>query len=369
MSDSMKSLRLLYLLVTISLACLLTSCLADVTDNSRPPTTTAIGKTNEIVVIADDAVWESAVGDTMRYYFGAAYPIMPSPEPIFDLRHFTPDYFYGDESRQRLRTYIVLTDYNNLNASTTVMAEGDIGKETFRRYRELDQGPTAKIGRNKWAQNQLVTYLIGDGADGIIASIKENYANVAARINEHDRKQIDARTYLEGVHHGISDRIVENYGVKMKVPQGYLEAITQDGFTWIAKNGDDATYNLMFYTIPYTDQSQMTLEAAIALRNQLGEQYITTETVGSYMTINDEDLPVYDYVTDIGGHYTLETRGVWEMTKDFMGGPYFNWLILDEDSQEIIMIDAFIVAPGEMKRDHMQMLEYIVKNAQLVKGM
>ncbi len=369
MHDSMKSQTLLYILAIAITVGLLTSCMADVTDNSRPPTPTAIGKTNEIVVIADDAVWQSAVGDTLRYYFGAAYPIMPAPEPIFDLRHFTPDYFYGDASRQKLRTYIILTDYANESASTTVMAEGDIGKETMRRYRELDQGPTAKIGRNKWAQNQLVTYLIGKGADGIIESIKSNYANVAARINEHDMKQIEARTYLEGVHHGISQRILESYGVKMKIPQGFLEAITQDSFTWLAKNGDDATYNLMYYKIPYTDQSQISLDAAIDLRNEISQRYITTETIGSYMTINDEDLPVYDYVTDIDGYYTLETRGVWEMTKDFMGGPYFNWLILDQDRQEIIMIDAFVLAPGEMKRDHMQMLEHMVKSSEIVKGM
>lgn len=51
---------------------------------------TALGRLNEIVVIADDALWESAVGDTFRFYFESAYPILPAPEPLFDIRHFNP---------------------------------------------------------------------------------------------------------------------------------------------------------------------------------------------------------------------------------------------------------------------------------------
>jgi len=59
--------------------------------------TAAFGQVNDMVVVADQKVWESAVGDTFRYYFSSAYPILPQPEPVFDLWHWTA----GDERKRK----------------------------------------------------------------------------------------------------------------------------------------------------------------------------------------------------------------------------------------------------------------------------
>ena len=78
------------------------------------------------------------------------------------------------------------------------------------------------------------------------------------------------------------------------------------------------------------------------------------------MLINDVDLPMYVYKKDIDKAYTLEARGIWEMKYDYMGGPFFAYLIKDPQRNRLILIDAFVYAPGKQKRDFMQQLEYIV---------
>ena len=341
------------------------SCMNDVSSSLRS-IPTAMGKTNEIIVIADEAVWQSAVGDTFRYYFGAAYPIMPAPEPIFDIRHFTPEYFSSNQSRRELRCYVVLADINNASSDATKMATEDIGVEEIRRYRELQESPKAKVGRDRWAKQQLVAYILGNGADGLAQSIIDNFPTLANRINEHDEKQIDARTYVSGVHFGVGARVAEKYGVELKIPEGFKEVIVEDEFTWLRKDGDDATFNFLLYKMKYEDQAQLSKENIMKIRNELGEKYITSTNSGSYMVINDKDLPVFDFTKDINGYYAREVRGVWEMTEDFMGGPFFTWMILNENRNELIFIDAFVLAPGEDKRDFMQQLEHIVKKANFV---
>lgn len=329
---------------------------------------TAIGKTNEIIVVADDGVWSSAVRDTMDYYFGSAYPIMPSPEPIFDLRHMTPEYLNNASARQELRTYIILADISNPESEATQMAIADLGEEQIRRMLDLSEAPTAKTGKNKWAKNQFVAYILGNGHAGLAESIKENFANVAAKINSHDRDQIEKRTYIEGLQSDINTKIRNQYGVDMKIPHGFKEAIQTDDFLWVRKDADKVTYNLLFHKEPYTDKSQLTSKNIQALRNQLGLEYIASETANSYMVINDQDLPVFDYQTEIDGRFAIELRGVWEMTEDFMGGPFFSWMILNQDQNELVFIDAFILAPGEDKRDFMQTLEFMVDNSRFVTG-
>ncbi len=351
--------------LTLMITMLLVSCMNDVTSSLRSMPT-AIGKTNEVIVVADDLVWQSAVGDTFRYYFGAAYPIMPAPEPIFDIRHFSPEYLLGGEERRELRTYVILADINDNDSPATKMAAADIGEEQLRRFRELKQSPKAKIGKDRWAKEQIVAYVLGNGKEALGQSIKDNFPQLAARINSHDEKQVEAKTYVSGIHHGMGQRIMEKFGIEIKIPQGYAEAISDEDFQWLKYDGDQATYNLIFHKFVYEDQEQLTPTNLKAIRNELGQKYVTSNTAGSYMVINAEDLPVFDYTREIDGNYAIEIRGVWEMTADFMGGPFFSWLILNQAKNELLFIDAFVLAPGEDKRDFMQQLELIVQNIRFV---
>ena len=80
------------------------------------------------------------------------------------------------------------------------------------------------------------------------------------------------------------------------------------------------------------------------------------------MYINDQDLPLLFYNQEIKGHFTREMRGVWEMSRDYMGGPFVTYLILSKDQRTVYFIDAWIYAPGKEKRDYMQRLEHIVSS-------
>ena len=48
----------------------------------------AYSKINEVTIVMDEVLWESEIGGSLRYYFSSPYLILPSPEPIFDLRYF-----------------------------------------------------------------------------------------------------------------------------------------------------------------------------------------------------------------------------------------------------------------------------------------
>ncbi|MGA0232528.1 MAG: DUF4837 family protein, partial [Saprospiraceae bacterium] len=84
---------------------------------------------------------------------------------------------------------------------------------------------------------------------------------------------------------------------------------------------------------------------------------------GYNMVVNNDDLPVYEYTLDIDGRYAKEFRGVWEMTKSFAGGPFITYLIVDEEKNELIYADVFVLAPGSEKRNMMMQLDYIIKSS------
>ncbi len=347
------------------LSIFLLACNGEVTKNMEPKAY-ALGKLNEIVVVADDNLWDGMVGDSFNYYFGSAYPIMPSPEPLFDIRHFTTNDLYAEPLRKELRTYVVLANLADFESPTTRMVTKDLGE---RKVDEARRNPevNSSVGRDKWAHGQLVIYLFGKDLNALASSISSNFSAAAKRINEHDAKQLKQRVYSSQLHLGHQAKLQDYFGIQLEIPSDYREAefIEEDPMLWLRKDTKDAIMNLVFLKTPYTQKDQFTKAMIIDMVNDYGSKYIRSEKPGDALVVNDEDLPVYEYAANIGGSYAKEVRGVWEMTKTFAGGPFTANLISSEDGKELVLVFAYVFAPGEEKRDFVQQLDYMVKQIEL----
>jgi len=353
---------IIYILLVIGIV----SCNNEITQQLEPKGV-ALGKMNEIVVIADDKVWESAVGDTFRYYFSSAFPILPRPEPLFDLRHFTLEQLDGQPLRKELRSYVVLSDLSDESSETTNMVKRDMGTEKFNQALSTGR-PISSVGKDKWARGQVLVYLFGSSQDNLMESITRSFPATARRINQHDEKQLQASIYVDRINLGLSEFIKKFYKLDLQVPGDFVEAYRDEseGIIWFRKDPNDAILNLVLRKIPYTSQKQFSKDSIIAYRNEFGKKYVDSDIEGNYMTVNEKYLPVYEYTLEIDGHYTKEIRGTWEMTEEFSGGPFNSYLIHNKTQNELIFIDVFVLAPGRRKRDMMMQLDYIVKSSKLI---
>ena len=358
----------MYKLIIISL-CLLTlgSCNDEVA-NQFSPKPSAMGRLNEIEIISDDEIWDGPTGDTIRYYFGSSYPIMPTPEPIFDMRQFSPSDLAAESLRKELRTYIVVADLQDDESATTKMIRKDLGEERFMNLK-TSKGYSSTIGRDKWARNQLLIYIMGNGKVNVHKAIRENFPTIAKKINEHDEAQLVASIYaVRRTNPGLERKVKDMYGMDMEIPGDFRMAVEDKDRKQIWLRKDDskgAIHNIIMQSERYGDQSQFDTENIKKTLNTLTKQYVTSSTAGSIMIINDEDLPVYDYGYEIDGQYTRELRGVWEMTDDFMAGPFVAYAINLKESNTILYVYAFIYGPGIEKRNLIQQLDHIVKNVKV----
>ena len=323
----------------------------------------ALGKRNRITVIADKGIWNGSIQDSFYYYFAAAYPIMPQPEPIFDIRHFTVNDLSKEPLRRNLRTYVILCDLSDKSSSTTKMLLKDLGEKKFNEALN-GKGSTVSAGVDKWANKQLIIYLYGKDEAALAQSIKDNFAKVAKRINQHDQDQLKANTYALKKHQVYSKDVTMRYGIKLDIPGDYKEAMydTVRNVTWYRKDTKTAFLNLAIQKEKYTSEKQFSKDYIVKKRDQFGKRYVSSSTEGSYMVSNTEDLPVYEYRRNYGNMVTKEIRGIWEMENDFIGGPYISYALYNESKGEIIYIDCFVMNIGKDKRDLMQEMEYIVKS-------
>ena len=61
-----------------------------------------------------------------------------------------------------------------------------------------------------------------------------------------------------------------------------------------------------------------------------------------------------------------ETRGLWEVKKQFMGGPYINFSVIDSSNNRVLFFDGFVYSPATEKASYIFELEAIIKSLKIL---
>jgi len=327
----------------------------------------AMSKSNDVVVVADDELWKTETGDTFRFYFESAYPITPSPEPIFNLRYFSFDQIEAVDLRRHLRTYVVLANLQDTSSNITKMLQKDLGVKRLNKVLS-SEGSSIIYGQDKWARDQLVVYVVGKNVDELINAIDKNFNKIADRIHKHDEKQIASATYFLG-DNGIMDvRANKALGINIHIPKDYIQAMfkEEEKILWGRRDSKKAISNFIIKAIEYKDTSQFSKLYLKKLINKFGK-YVSSDTKNSRLIVNDVDLPLLRFDRIINGNRTLELRGIWEMTDDFIGGAFIAYLIKNKESNDLAFILGFVYTPGNDKKEYLQQMMSIVNTVEFDK--
>ena len=325
------------------------------------PIPQALGAANSISVIADATLWNSDLKDTFQNYFQAAYPILPQPEPIFDVRHFTPKQLEENELRKEFRTYIILADLADANSPGTQLVLKDLGTEKANRAK-TDPSYNSAVGYNRWAKGQLVIYLFGKNRDDLFKQIGKQFPAIAKKINKFDEEKIYATVYIQKSNFKLNEDFKTTFNASLDIPSEYFLAIKEGKTMWFRKETDVISSNIFVTEVPYRSQDQLSKVGMKRTLDSLGIKYVSTDIQGTFKRINDVDLPMLSETTNLGENYAVESRGIWEIENDFMGGPFLSYAVLSPDKKRIVYLEGFLHAPGKEKRKYMQYLEVILNS-------
>lgn len=336
---------------------LLSACTEEAKKNFGGPNR-ALGKINDLVIVADDHLWKGPLGDTVDYYYASAYPILPQPEPMYDLRQFSLKRLDAEPSLKELRTYLIIANLKDETSPVSQMVRADIGPANVEKAQK-DPNFHTLISKDKWARGQLLIYVFAFSEDDLVKALIKDFEAISKRIRDSERPHLHQRLFAGGEDYDLREKILQKTGATLSVPKGYFLAMDKEDITWLRYETDKASSNILITKIPYTDPKQLSPEGIKAIRNRLG-RYITSRIPNTYMRINDVDLPMYTYTKTISNRYALEARGIWELENDFMGGPFISFLLHNPDTNELLFLDGFVYAPQEDKRNYIQYLEHVL---------
>jgi len=301
------------------------------------------GKTLEMILVIPNKVYKGELKDSIGDYFLKACPGLAQREPLFDIVQMESKQFFSSEMFQKHRNVLII-DYSEKNKENSISQNID--------YKSFPQAYFQIIANNK----DSLYYMIRHYQTTIISKYYEN---------EH-RRVFSAFKKLENIE--ASKKLETTFKFSMVFSNEYSIAIFNDEFAWFKKDyiskTKQRTLNIMVYKTPYLDEKMFKEENIIDLRNKIAKKYIKGPSPGSYMG-TETSFPYTRKLVNINGQILIETRGLWRLFNDFMGGSFVNYCFLDKTNNQFVMIDCFLYAPNQNKRDELMQLESIVYSLKL----
>ena len=289
---------------------------------------TSSGRPYELLVVVDHGVWDRAAGRALHDVLDSDMPGLPQSEPSFRIMYTSPkDY----DSTLKLIRNIIIVDIQNIYT-----------KGSF------------KFAKDVYANPQLILTIQAPNEEEFEKFVLENKQTI---IDFFTRAEMNRQiSLLEEKHSNtISAKVDSLFGCDIWLPAEMLNSKTGDDFFWASTNTGTADCNFVMYSYPYTDKNTFTKEYFIHMRDSIMKANIPGFKEGVYMSTDSLLTDVRPI--SVQNSYTMETRGLWRMKGDFMGGPYVAHTRLDEKNQRIITAEVFIYSPDKMKRNLVRQME------------
>lgn len=258
--------KLSYLLTLLLLVTLMTGCKAFHTlmDSKLKA---AQGAPYELIVVCNQQLWESELGDTLRSVLLAPIPYLNEREPLFNVMQFPESGFKG-----------TVVDYRNI---LKVLVDPSLA------------AASAGVQYDVTASPQVVVTLQGPTREALTQYVAEHRAELVQTFEGAERDRSIA--FANKFNQTESGKLVrEKFGVEMKIPKGYILAQQSDDFLWFRYEFPAASQGFMLYSYPYEGKQSLSEEALLAARNRFAAR-IPGPSDGSYMTTSKVFTPRYRF--------------------------------------------------------------------------
>lgn len=291
------------------------------------------GKPSEIIVVAEDNLWASSLGDTIKSYFNNPRTGLPQPEPLFKVVQIKLEEF------KRL-----FQTHKNILAISIDSALTE---------------PKYETGYNVWASPQRVVKITAPTIELLKKSFLDHQRDI---YNLYENAEIERLQTLFSKSNNIkaNELIRKKFNLDMNIPADYYIAVEKDNFLWLRREANILSQGIVIYAYAYTDTNAFNPLKILSVRNQFTRLYVPGPSDSSFMVVADEYVEPVSRTIQLKKELAIETRGLWEVRKDFMGGPFINYTLVDKRNNMVLALDGYVYAPNKDKADLLKQVQAIL---------
>lgn len=289
------------------------------------------GRINSVSVIIDKSDWESNIGLEIRNAFASEFKGLPQIEETFNLNQIPYKAFTGFGRTARNIIFI---------------------------NQKKDDKP--KMVRDKFARPQLFLEIYGTDEKKIIENLKKV---TKFSVDEFQKGEIaeNKRRIIKSPLN--TTNLEESLSLSLTMPSAYSIFKQEKQTSWFQKPLKTGTSNIIISELEVLQDAfnVFNLEDVIVIRDSLNKSFVPGRNKGSFMITEEAYLPYFSSAL-VNGFPSIETRGTWEVNKDFMGGPFLNYIINDTINNRLLYFEGFVFSPSQRKRDGIIEIESIIKS-------
>lgn len=291
------------------------------------------GTHSELLLVMSDDLWLGATGEAFREIYLADQEGLPQAEPYFDASRVEPK------------------DVNKI-----------LQKAKNILWIEKSDSSFVRLTKDLWARPQQLIRITAPTETAIAAEVKGSAPRIIQSFKDHDMSLIQGR--LKRSAYAYTHENLKKIGIKsMLLHKGFDPTLDKDGLKIFATKTVKTTQYILISSRPMSE-GLVSADDIIAHRDSIGKNYFEGSFDNSYMT-TETLIPPSIANTTISGMFALETRGLWRMEGDFMGGPFLSYTIYDEKNDRILTVEAVVYGPQAKKRNIILEMEAMMKSIKL----
>ena len=301
-------------------------------------TPTSSGNPYEVMVVADDSVYTGYAGKALKTILDRPLLGLPQAEEQFHKSHITQK------------------NFNKITNIFRNIIRINVGNE----YTKAKM----KIERDVHSTPQLIITIQGPNQVMVSQYITEHTRDITSLVTSQEINTAANNLYYE---HNVkfAKQVKEMFDCDFYIPVDIKKMKIGKDFIWASDDGLSVIQNICIYSLPYVSEKMLTCNPYVALRDKVMADNIPGAHEGSVMRTNHEF--VWTKNIRVRDDVAMETRGLWEMSKEAMGGPFVSHSRIDTVNNRIIVVEGFVYAPDKMKRTMIRRLEAALYTLELPK--
>lgn len=318
----------------------------------------AIGAPSEVIVLMDSALVHTALGDAIRNTYGERIFTMPRPEARFDLVFRDLRTNVDMEMVQRHKNVLIvgpIDDQTNVSTFLRSLLAENV-RESIRDNRSFNY-----MLRDVWSRNQAVVILSGPDYETLANRILQNERRLVTELHDVELERWHRYVYRRAEQTALSREILERHGWSFRIQHDYrLGVDTLNVVTLRRFLPDNDRWIWVWWQDDFEDFDSIDRDWITEKRESVNRQYIQGGSEGKFVR-TDFNQPYEQRFMEIAGMEAYESRGIWRMENDLMGGPFINYTMFDHENNRLFMMEFGQFSPRWDQRRFLYQFEAMAR--------
>jgi len=323
----------------------------------------AIGDNDDVVVIMDSTLHESATAEALIATFGRIIETLPGrDEQLYRLRF--RDFRNNNEldELRKFKNIIVagpIDDQNNVSSFIRALLSDPVEERV--RTRESFAFPLM----DHWYRDQWALILTSTSDEELAQMIRDAEERLVGSLLDVEFDRWQESVYRRHEQTALSDSLMERYGWSVRIQHDYIQTVdTLQVVSYRRSLPDNDRWMWGWWSDEFDTPDLIDREWINATRDSLMERYVQGTREGSFV-ITEYRRPVETQSIERDDRLLAwETLGTWHMTEDLMGGPFVNMTYYDPLTRRVFMVEFGQFAPRVAKRRFVQQFRAMARTFQ-----